>query len=229
MKAPEDLLKIYKANVNAFFTGSASESSHRKYSIEEISHITYFKLQDELSPPDEENKMAPLLYTKIIGPIDNSEIIATVKYLNDCFPEIHSLSKHKHLLKWYIIIVSFPWISSLIESLPKDMLPLLSDDIYRLSLDNRPAYFPCELFLSKAVSHTLCIINIQETEETLLNYFHEYSVEKAVSRENRAYLKIESKIDAKNIYIMLSGKLINSKCTFLYYYPDILSNINIFL
>ncbi|KAI5135886.1 hypothetical protein NEAUS06_1694 [Nematocida ausubeli] len=228
MKTPEDLLKIYRANcAKAFFTACANDCAQRQYSMEEAAHITYFKLQEEYKKA--EQLQLPLLYTRIIGPVTHIEKKNIIESLQKNLPEISSIIEHRHLLSTYIIVESCPWISSVIDTFPQDILLLSTSQIHRLALEERPSYFPCELFLSVHATYTVCIINIEETEEALLKHLHMHEVEKVVAHKSRAYIKAAQIEGAQCIYHALSGKLINKKPVFTYYYPDSLSNINLFL
>ncbi|KAI5191759.1 hypothetical protein NEMIN01_1650 [Nematocida minor] len=228
--APEDLLKIYDACVNTSFTAWARVQGGREYTTEGIAHITYFKLQEECRHFGAENQpIKPLICTRIIGPFAQTEKEKSLKNLRESLPEIESIHEHRHLCRSYLVVRSRPWIASIIDALPLNLLPLRSSSIYSMQLDSIPVHFPSEVFISKHPTATICMLNVNEPEEEIFQFFSDFRVQKVESLEGRVYIRLASKEEAVALYQKVAGRLINERAVFVLYYPECLSDINLFL
>ncbi|KAH9385432.1 uncharacterized protein NEMAJ01_0328 [Nematocida major] len=226
--APEDLLKIYTAHVEAHFTGCALAHKQKKYSAEQAAHITYFKVQEELLSSPGPFLARPLIYTRVIGPLHAKEKERLLDEIKKALPEIDDVQEHSYALMHYLVIRAAPWAVSVLDTLPGNLL-VEDRRVHRLCLDRPPAHFPAEMVMSTCVTTTLCLLNVDAAEQDILQALSEYRVEFAVCLKARVYLKLCRESDSRAMYSKLCGSLVDGKSIFIWYYPDCLSQVNLFL
>lgn len=225
-EAPTDLILIYSAVTSAFFTAWPPSSS-AVFSPEEIAHATYYKILEENS--HSQNPSRPLLYTRVLGPFSYSETDQAVASLKKSLYSIDSIEICSYLNRSYIVLRAPPWIASVIDSFPKDLLPMSHPSVFTLSLQHKPNSFPDEIIMSRSRSHTLCILNIYETEEDLLQEFSHWSIQKVFTIPGRAFIRLDGRESASQMYKELTGCRSNGRSLFLMFYPECLSDANLFL
>lgn len=223
---PEDLLRVYDAHINANFTAWPKEYNRKTYSPEQISQITYIKIEEEQK--NLTHSVHPLTWKCVLGPLTRKEKEEHLLWLQKELPEIENIKESTQAEQIYLLISGLPWVISLLDHLPKNIL-LQNSSIYRLSLSKKPDSFPDQIFMCKYPTKTLTIFNMGMSTESFLEAFTEFQIEKIVTREKAVYICMSTVKTAESLYDELAGTLLEHCSIFIMYYPDCLSEVNLFL
>lgn len=238
MTPPYDLQQIYNALIHSTLGGYPFVYADKEYSLEEIANITYYRVIQHTKAAD---VVVSPMYTAVTRPFTAEDAESVCEALKKS-SIIGSTYLHRSKGKVYVVVVcdrsNFSLLSliSIPEygALKKNPFIVPSKHIYVLQLLSPISEVPNEIFLSRAPTRIILLLNTDVEEEKLTFYLHqEYEGVLEIVYESNHNTKVvlvlfDTVRNSSILYQNLLGRTINTRNVLIGYYPQELYEIKIY-